>query len=288
MTQEEKAITRYKDASELSLRITGQPLVVCYSGGKDSEVLLHLARRAGIPFEVLHNHTTADAPQTVYHIRKVFHSLECEGVKCTVEMPTYKGQPTTMWDLIPQKLMPPTRLVRYCCEVLKEHGGTGRVIATGVRWAESAARKKRGALEVAHRDHKKKLVLMNDNDEDRRAFETCALKGKRIVNPIIEWSTEDVLDYCESFRLEMNPLYSMGFCRVGCVGCPMAGNARKMEFRMFPTYRAAYIRAFGRMLEEKRPRDLPTRWQTGRDVYHWWMEDGVIPGQLWLPGTEDV
>ena len=288
MNLEEKAIARYKMASDLSFQITGQPLVVCYSGGKDSEALLHLAQRAGIPFEVLHNHTTADAPQTVYHIRKVFHRLECEGIKCAIETPVYKGQPTTMWDLIPKKLMPPTRLVRYCCEVLKEHGGEGRLIATGVRWAESVARKKRGALEVTHRDPKKKLVLMNDNDEARREFEVCTLKGKRIVNPIIEWFTQNVLDYCESLHLEMNPLYSMGFCRVGCVGCPMAGNARKMEFQVFPTYRAAYIRAFDKMLEARRGRDLPTDWQTGADVYHWWMEDGVMPGQIWLPGTEVV
>ena len=88
--------------------------------------------------------------------------------------------------------------------------------------------------------------------------------------------------------MEMNPLYSMGFCRVGCVGCPMAGNARKMEFQVFPTYRAAYIRAFDKMLEARRGRDLPTDWQTGADVYHWWMEDGVMPGQIWLPGTEVV
>lgn len=288
MTLEEKAIARYRDASELAQSITGLPLVVCYSGGKDSEVLLHLAQRAGVPFEVLHGHTTADAPPTVYHIRKVFHRLECEGIKCTVEMPVYKGKPTTMWDLIPQKLMPPTRSVRYCCEVLKEHGGTGRMIATGVRWAESAARKKRGALEVTHRDPKKKLVLMNDNDEARRVFETCTMKGKRIVNPIIEWSTEAILDYCESYHLEMNPLYSQGFCRVGCVGCPIAGKSRKEEFRLFPTYKKAYIRAFDQMLEARRAKGLPTDWQTGQDVYHWWMEDGVMTGQLWLPGTEDV
>lgn len=288
MGLEEKAIARYKMASELSFQITGMPLVVCYSGGKDSDVLLHLVQRAGIPFEALHNHTTADAPQTVYHIRETFHRLECAGIKCTVEMPTYKGMPTTMWDLIPQKLMPPTRLARYCCETLKEHGGAGRMIATGVRWAESAARKKRGALEVNHRDRKKSLILMNDNDEARLVFETCTMKGKRIINPIIEWETADILNYCESFRLKMNPLYSIGFCRVGCVGCPMAGNARKMEFQTFPTYRAAYIRSFDRMLESRRIRNLPTDWQTGADVFHWWMEDGVMTGQMWLPGTEDV
>ena len=73
-----------------------------------------------------------------------------------------------MWSLIPQKLIPPTRIVRYCCEVLKEHGGTGRMITTGIRWAESVKRKKnRGIYEKGHRDKEKRIILMNDNDDKR-------------------------------------------------------------------------------------------------------------------------
>ena len=69
----------------MSLGYYGQPLICAYSGGKDSDVMLELFKRSGIPFEVHHSHTTADAPQTVYHIRKVFHRLELEGVKCTID-----------------------------------------------------------------------------------------------------------------------------------------------------------------------------------------------------------
>ena len=29
-------------------------------------------------------------------------------------------------------------------------------------------------------------------------------------------------------------------------------------------------------------------WQTGEDVMHWWMEDGVLPGQMVLEGMEDI
>ena len=28
-------------------------------------------------------------------------------------------------------------------------------------------------------------------------------------------------------------------------------------------------------------------WQTGEDVMHWWMEDGVLPGQMVLEGLEE-
>jgi phosphoadenosine phosphosulfate reductase len=104
----------------------------------------------------------------------------------------YLGQRTSMWDLIPQTRMPPTRLVRYCCNVLKEHGGTGRFITTGVRWAESTARKNnRGAFERSHRN-KEKRIIINDNDPDRLLFENCSIKAKRVCNPIIDWEDEDV------------------------------------------------------------------------------------------------
>lgn len=147
MDKEKKAIERIKIASEMSLHHYEKPLVCAYSGGKDSDVLLELFKRSGIPFEVHNSHTTADAPQTVRHIREVFRKLKLEGIKCEIEIPTYKGEPTSMWKLIPEKLMPPTRLVRYCCSVLKETGCANRYIATGVRWDESTARMQREEFE---------------------------------------------------------------------------------------------------------------------------------------------
>ena len=117
----------------------GQPLVITTSGGKDSDVCLYLAAASGIRYEVMHNHTSVDAPETIYHVREQFRRLEQDGVKCTINFPQYKQRPVTMWTLIPQKLMPPTRTVRYCCSILKETGGMGRMITTGVRWATSAA-----------------------------------------------------------------------------------------------------------------------------------------------------
>ncbi len=79
MDLEQKAIQRIQTASEMSLHYYGQPLVCTYSGGKDSDVMLELFKRSGVPFEVHHSHTTADAPQTVHHVRKTFRELEPKG-----------------------------------------------------------------------------------------------------------------------------------------------------------------------------------------------------------------
>ena len=251
MDLEQTAIERLKVASDMSLRLYKQPLVITYSGGKDSDVLLHLAGAAGIPYEVLHSLTTADAPETVWHVRDTFHRLELAGVKCTID--THKrpdGTNVTMWNLIPRKLIPPTRLKRYCCAALKETGGRGRWIATGIRWAESQKRKSRGIMETLHRDKSKRLILMNDNDESRMMVEKCQLKGTRTINPIIDWQDADIWDYCTAEKISMNPLYACGFERVGCIGCPMAGKHRTVEFARYPKIKAAYIRAFDRMLAE--------------------------------------
>lgn len=290
---EQKAIARLREASDMSLKFYKLPLVITTSGGKDSSVCVHLAERAGIPFEVMHNHTTADAPETVYFIRQDLRRLEDKGIKCFVNMPVYKGVRTSMWNLIPQKLMPPTRLVRYCCSVLKERGGAGRFITTGVRWAESTKRKNtRGIYETMPSDPAKKIILNNDNDDRRRLFETCTLKAKRVCNPIIEWTDADVWDYIEAEKIPVNPLYGCGFSRVGCIGCPMAGTAgRQKEFARWPKYQEMYIRAFDRMLEERQRRGkMQGSWRagtTGRDVFHWWMEDGILPGQIELADLEE-
>lgn len=287
---EQTAIERLKTASKMSLRLFGTPLVITYSGGKDSDVLLHLAEASGIPFEVLHSLTTADAPETVRHVYDTFRRLEGKGINCDIDKHVQPdGSRVTMWNLIPRKMIPPTRLARYCCAELKEGGGKDRFIATGVRWAESAARKKRGGLEVIHNDRKKSLVLANDNDENRRLFETCQLKGKRVVNPIIDWQAADVLNYVAAEKIPMNPLYCEGWHRVGCIGCPMAAAAaRYMEFARYPKIKAAYIRAFERMLVRRIEKGKDEHsWRSGVDVFHWWMEDGVLPGQEVLRGFEE-
>ena len=91
MDLEQKAIERIKIASDMSIQIYKKSLVVTDSGGKDSLVCRELVRRAGVPYEVQHNFTTADAPETVYYVRETFRKLEERGIHCEINMPIYKG-----------------------------------------------------------------------------------------------------------------------------------------------------------------------------------------------------
>lgn len=301
MDLEQKAIERIKLGSEMSLQYYKQPLVCAYSGGKDSEVLLELFKRSGVPFEVHHSHTTVDAPPTVYHVRETFRELELSGIKCTIDYHTQPdGSRKTMWNLIFKKLMPPTRLARYCCSELKETGCTNRMIAMGIRQNESASRKQREVYEGITPKKKDavrvpEIMLLTDNTESRRLFERCEVKAKTAVNPIIDWEDADIWDFYQNECPRQNPLYDMGFTRVGCIGCPMAGAGRWKEFSIFPQYKQMYINTFSRMLEIRKEKGKEFKndtkeWKTGEDVFLWWMEDKELVGQMELTpdgGTEE-
>lgn len=68
--------------------------------------------------------------------------------------------------------------MRYYCSELKERGGQGRFVITGVRWQESKNRRNRGLAEVLGPKEPKIIFSNNDNDESRRMIESCQLKGK--------------------------------------------------------------------------------------------------------------
>lgn len=291
MDIEKKGIKRIKTASEMSLHYYGKPLVCTYSGGKDSDVMLELFKRSGVPFEVHHSLTTADAPQTVNHVRDTFRELELQGIKCTVDKHIQPdGSRITMWNLIPRKKIPPTRKARYCCGELKESFGRGRFIATGVRWDESGRRKEWGSFaQPDKRLHASDEIMLNaDNDIRRKLNEHCMQKNKMVVNPIIDWTNTDIWEYIHAEHIHTNCLYKEGFYRVGCIGCPMAGKQRWFEFRKFPKIKDAYIRSFERMLEVKKQRGLENKWKSGHDVFLWWMEDENVEGQMSFDDFREV
>ena len=109
---------------------------LAFSGGKDSVTCKALMDMAGVKYDATYRVTSVDPPELVRFIKGVHPDVKRE-------VPRYSdGKPITMWNLIPRKLMPPTRIIRYCCDKLKESGGDGRMTVTGVRWAESTNRKK--------------------------------------------------------------------------------------------------------------------------------------------------
>lgn len=265
----EVAIQRLQSFAEHAKKNHENGFVVCDSGGKDSNVIKEIAYMAGIPFEIVHSHTTADHPLTVYYVREEQKRWEQLGTPYSFEYPKYKGKRTSMWELIAIKGAP-MRQRRWCCEILKETAGNGRYIVTGVRWAESAKRKtSRAIYEIPEGSKRERIKLNNDNDASRRLMEVCTLKGKVVVNPIVDWSDSDVWEFIHKYSIPYNPLYDMGFKRVGCVGCPMANN--KDELEKLPKFKGMYTNAFERYLDLHPHVSERLGFKNGVDMYNWWV-----------------
>ena len=279
----------------------GEPYYLAFSGGKDSVVCKALLEMSGVPYDAHYRVTSVDPPELVQFIRDKHPDVEREKPMWDAEHrdPRLAGKPITMWNLIPHKRIPPTRLIRYCCNYLKEDGGDGRMTVAGVRWAESVNRKRnQGVVTIADKKAGRAfgddsnflstdrggVVLTNDNDESRRVIEQCYQRMKTVVNPIIDWTDAEVWAFIKAENIPYCGLYEEGFHRLGCIGCPMARtHGREKEFARWPKFKAAYIRAFERMLDERNKRGMQSSWgenATGKDVYNWWMEYNIIPGQI--------
>ena len=278
-----------------------EPYYLCYSGGKDSDVILSLAKLAGVNFEAVHNLTTVDAPETMKYIKSQ--------PEIQINKPT-----STMWKLIVEKKMPPTRIIRYCCEELKEHGGRFRKKIMGVRWAESVKRKNnQGRITVVGKEKTMQrlaeeagveystnklggMVLNNDNAETRAFVDHCYRTASVMINPIVDWEDSDVWEFLHYYGIRGNPLYDVvetknTFCprgchRIGCIGCPMQGSKGMItDLIKYPKYRDGYLRAFDRMLKARKEARLPTEWRDARSVMMWWVGDN--PDQLSLFGEPE-
>lgn len=262
---------------------------LAFSGGKDSVVCKALLDMANVKYDATYRVTSVDPPELVRFIKDQHPDV-------IREVPRDKyGNPITMWNLIPRKLMPPTRVVRYCCSELKESGGDGRMTVTGVRWAESTNRKNgHGIVTVPvksaqrtygdnpdFRTTKGGVVLVNDNDDSRKMVEQCYKRHKTTLNPIVEWTDAQVWEFILTHGIPVCELYAEGWHRLGCIGCPMARKkGREKEFNRWPNYKQHYLKAFGKMLAERERRGKTGVWQSPKDVFNWWMEYDVLPGQI--------
>jgi phosphoadenosine phosphosulfate reductase len=154
-----------------------------------------------------------------------------------------------MFQLIEGRGFPPTRHIRYCCSELKEYGGKGRVVVTGVRWEESAKRATRPVWEENY-------------------------KGKKqtFLHPIIDWTTKDIWEYIHSHNLPYCSLYDEGFERIGCIMCPLQRKEGiEREAARYPKFYKAYLRAMGRAIKNKPEKTVNSKHKTAETMMYWWI-----------------
>jgi phosphoadenosine phosphosulfate reductase len=208
---------------------------LAFSGGKDSTVLYDLAVRSGVKFDAHFNFTTVDPPEVLKFIRENYPAVEWH----------YPAK--SMFRLVVERGMP-RRQVRYCCEELKEGGGEGRFVLTGIRAAESVKRAKRPMVELCPRG-----------------------LGKKYLHPIIDWSMSEVWAYIHQNKMPYCSLYDEGFKRIGCVLCPMeTARQTQIELVRFPKLAKAWRIAFERFWERQTPSTV-AYWETSDEMWEWWL-----------------
>lgn len=276
-----------------------EPYYLSYSGGKDSDCIRILAELANVKHDIVHNLTTVDAPETIDYIKSIPNIIIN---KARWSDGTHK----TMWNLIPHKGMPPLRIMRYCCSELKEQGGKGRLIITGVRSLESINRAKNGGeIKIIGKPKKTQkfliendidfqltkfggVVLNFDNSGSHRAVEHCFRTTSTLINPILSWDESDVWEFLHYYGCQSNPLYQCGNHRIGCIGCPMSDKkGMKKDFRRYPKYYYNYIRAFDKMVKVLNDKGANPKWKSGQDVMEWWLSDDKYnEGQILFDGFD--
>ena len=210
----QKKVSQAVKLLQVCYKAAGEPLEIAYSGGKDSDVILELAKMSGIEYRAIYKCTTIDPPGTIKHAKE-------NGVEIR--------RPKESFFSLMTKHGFPNRFTRFCCSVLKEYKILDNCVI-GIRCCESVNRAKRYTEPTE-----------------------CRIYGKKnhvnAIYPILDWSDEDELEFIKERGIKLHPLYySEDGCiditkRLGCMCCPLMYYKKRLEaFKQYPGMVKAYLR----------------------------------------------
>lgn len=245
----EKAIATLQQYEKHALDFSNEGYFLAFSGGKDSCVLKHLANLASVRYAAYYNVTTIDPPELVRFIRSQHPDVRW-------------NRPKVALLTLAAKNGLPLRRSRWCCRQYKELHGQGRVKLLGIRASESPQRAKRWSVFTRWKSK----------------------AGCFCLNPILYWTDENIWQFIKSEHIAVCSLYSEGFHRLGCVGCPMAGAGRRKQFEKWPGYKREFQRAAQKFWDSTHYREskrggatLCSKFASGDEYFKWWLSNSPGP-----------
>ena len=175
----------------------------------------YMPKTLGLPVHVVRADFTPQIAGKALFVREKWPAMGVPLEKVERALATLRPTGNPFLDLCIWKGRFPSRRAQFCTEQLKKLPLTayqeelldefGEVESwQGIRWDESQNRK---------------------NALEREDIGGGILKITA-VRPILSWTAQQTVDYVRSKGIELNPLYSQGMGRVGCMPCI---NARKGE-----------------------------------------------------------
>ncbi|AKJ37687.1 phosphoadenosine phosphosulfate reductase domain-containing protein [Methanosarcina barkeri] len=185
------------------------PVYVSFSGGKDSLVVLDLARASLKQRELkaFFLNTGIEFPETVEFVRNFCREREISLIEANAG--------STFWEQV-GKFGPPAKDFRWCCKVCK-------LASAGDFDTQKEASSRKGNSDVAY--------LTIDGKRKHESFSRARIAASETnpfvpaqlnIFPIRDWKAIEVWLYIHWRQLSYNPLYDLGFERVGCWLCPSA------------------------------------------------------------------
>lgn len=257
MTEKEKqSIELIRKGEKLALSMNPEGYFVGFSGGKDSQVLLELVKRAGVKYKAYYSVTTNDPPQNVRFIREHYPEV------------IFIHPKKNFYTLVSENGLP-TMIIRYCCNILKEQCGVGRAVLTGVRAEESVKRAKYNDVRVLsrrkeHADRTRKRTIEEIEQNEHRCIKG---KDKLMIYPILHWSSQEVWEFIKKNNLPVNPCYEEDG-RVGCMICPFAKRQQIERYEeQYPKIKETLLKALQKYLNKG---ENSRNFATAEEYYEWW------------------
>ncbi|MCD6371632.1 MAG: phosphoadenosine phosphosulfate reductase family protein [Candidatus Aenigmarchaeota archaeon] len=198
---------------------------VCWSGGKDSTVMIHLITQLDLDIPILFVDTGVEYPQTVRYVKRMVKEFGIQDNFFLLKN-----------SINPLKL---PRTIKFgrgeekFCEIIK------------MQYFEK--------FREEHGFEKKMVADIWDETFDRFAViyefgEVVRLPNIIKVLPLAWWSEEDIWKYYEIERIPLNPLYKQGFMGTTCYVCPYPSLSQELNFlKIYPklfTKKLKYMRRF--------------------------------------------